>query len=137
MATQQGGIDTPATKLTEEPAAPDQEAEPAGFMAKMWNEKRALSLAAIAATVLTFVGGIGATGYLLTQPSSTGGGAVAHKDRNEKKPASFASIAAKETGSATANKSRKEFKLDNLAAGDGPLSAPRPKDALDLSLIHI
>jgi len=134
---QDGGSDSPgaappATKLRKkEEAELEPEAEHAGFLAKMWNEKRALSLAAIAATVLTLVGGIGASGYLLTQPSSTGGGAVAHKDRNEKKPASFASIAAKETGSATANKSRKEFKLDNLAAGDGPLSAPRPKDALD------
>jgi len=79
LAAQQGGFDAPiatlpATKLKKKnkKAEPESEpeAEPAGFLARMWNEKRGLSLAAIAATVLALFGGVGAAGYMFAQPSS-------------------------------------------------------------------
>jgi hypothetical protein len=140
LVAQQGGFDTPvaalpATKLTKKKKVePEPEPEPTGFLAKMWNEKRALSLAAIAATALMLVGGIGAAGYLLAQPSATGGdngNAVAEKNRNGKKPATLATSTTAKTDSTPASKRRKEFKLEKLAAGDGLLSAARTDDALD------
>ena len=129
---QQGGSDAPvaalpATKLTKKKKAEPElepEAEPASFLSKMWNEKRALSLAAIAATVLTLVGGIGAAGYLLTQPAPTGGdnsNAVATKDHKEKRTTSLAMSAARPNDALDpeANKRKIEemYAKRNAAAG--------------------
>ena len=134
LAAQQSGGDTSSAMLpkNKEKADTESEAESVGFLTKMWNEKRALSLAAIAAAVFALVGGVGTTGYLLTQPSFGGSGnTVANKDRTGLKPASLDTSAAEKSDAATVSKRPKEFKLENLAAGTGLLSAARPKDALE------
>ncbi len=139
-SAEQGGFDAPVAvlpgaKLTKKKKAePTPEPEPAGFLAKMWNEKRALSLAAIAATALMLLGGVGVAGYSLTSPASTSGGnanAVAKKDRNGVKQASLAASQATPKSPVKPLKQPKEFKLEKLAQGDGLLSAARTKDALD------
>ncbi len=141
-SAQSGDFDTPVgglpvTKLTKKKKAdpaPQPEAEPAGFLSKMWNEKRVLSLAAIAATALTLFGGIGVAGYSLTLPSAAGdaaGNAVSKKDRERMNPASLATSAGEKNVSTKPIQKPTEFKLEKLAAGDGLLSAARPKDALD------
>ncbi len=139
LVAQQEGVESrttalPAAPLTkkEKGIVPEPDVGAESFLLRMWNQKRGISIAALAAVLLALTGGAGAATYLLKQPATAPvGGDRQPNGQNEVNAANAANGESDSSKKSKTGRRRKEFKLERLAAGDGLLSGERSADALD------